>query len=300
VADLFADRDTDVVVPNPSWGNYKAIFRMRREANIVRWKYFDATSGLNIPAFRDALGQVRTKGIVVLNFPGNPTGYTPTPAEAKEMVGVLAAHRGAPLVVVFDDAYQGFYHEDSVHRRSLFWDLLESPNPDRILPVKIDGATKEFAFFGGRVGFLTFGADEATGEALNDKAIAISRATVSALPGPSQQVLLAALQHPDLEHQLLDLRRELTSRYRILQEALTRLEGSPLTPYPFNSGCFALLNVGGGLDAGDLRKRLLNDQSVGLVSIADVNALRIAYCSMAPEDISPMVERIRSTVISAA
>ena len=300
VADLFADRDTEVVVPNPSWGNYKAIFRMRREANLVRWQYFDATGRLNVPAFQDALAQVETKGVVVLNFPGNPTGYTPTAEEAREMVDVLAAHRGAPLVVVCDDAYQGLYHQENVHRRSLFWDLLENPNPDRILPVKIDGATKEFAFFGGRVGFLTFGANEATGETLNDKAIAISRATVSAMPGPSQQVLLAALEHPDLEPQLEALRTEMTSRYQILHQALSRLVGTPLTPYPFNSGCFALLDVGAGLDAGHLRKRLLNEQSVGLVCIADVNALRIAYCSMAPEDIIPMVERLVSAVTSAA
>ena len=147
---------------------------------------------------------------------------------------------------------------------------------------------------------MTFGADPEVGDALNDKAIAICRATISSLPGPSQQVLLAALGHPELDEQLLELRRELTSRYRILKDALGRLEGSPLTPYPFNSGCFALLNVGDGLDAGMLRKQLLVDQSVGLVCIAEVNALRIAYCSMAPADIAPMVERIRSAVTSAA
>jgi len=299
-ADLFADSETDVVVPNPSWGNYKAIFRMRREASLVGWQYFDDGGRLHVQAFREALAKVRKKGVVVLNFPGNPTGYSPTTEEARDMVEVLASHRGAPLTVVCDDAYQSLYHRDDVHRRSLFWDLLETPNPDRILPVKIDGATKEFAFFGGRVGFLTFGADTATGEALNDKAIAISRATVSALPGPSQQVLLAALKHPELEPQLEALRAELTARFEILSQALSRLAGTPLTPYPFNSGCFALLDVGAGLDADLLRKRLLSEQSVGLVCIADVNALRIAYCSMAPEDIAPMVERLLAAVTSAA
>ncbi|MBJ8193091.1 aminotransferase class I/II-fold pyridoxal phosphate-dependent enzyme, partial [Bacillus cereus] len=82
------------------------------------------------------------KAIVVLNFPNNPTGYTPGVEEGKAIVAAIqeAAEAGINVVVVTDDAYFGLFFEDSLHE-SLFGQLA-GLHP-RILPVKIDGATKE-------------------------------------------------------------------------------------------------------------------------------------------------------------
>jgi len=198
--------------------------------------------------------------------------------------------------VLCDDAYQGLYHEADIQRRSLFYDLAGRVDPELILPVKIDGATKELAFFGGRVGFLTFATDEGTGEALNDKATAIARATVSSLPGPSQQVVLRALKDPNIEQEVEVLRATLTERYRALKQALHVLEDSEMGTYPFNSGCFALLRLPSRLNAGELRKQLIEEFSVGLIAIEPVNALRIAYCSMATDSLAPMLDRIQQAV----
>ncbi len=56
----------------------------------------------------------RDKLIVLLNFPNNPTGYMPTPAEGRRDRRRAAARRRRParrLVVLIDDAYFGlFYH----------------------------------------------------------------------------------------------------------------------------------------------------------------------------------------------
>jgi aspartate/methionine/tyrosine aminotransferase len=206
------------------------------------------------------------------------------------------AHRGAPLVVVCDDAYQGLFHESSVYKRSLFYHLAADASPEWLLPVKVDGATKELAFFGGRVGFLTFATNESAGEALNDKAIAISRATVSSLPGPSQQVVLGALKSPHLDAEVDALRALLARRYRVLRSALSELDGTGITAFPFNSGCFALLGLPSGQNAGELRKHLIDEFSVGLIVIESANALRVAYCSMAEEDLMPMIQRLKQAV----
>lgn len=295
-ADLFADPSTDVIMPAPSWGNYKAIYKLRRGANLVTWPCFNGDQRLNLDGLAAALSQVRTKAVVLLNFPGNPTGFTPDSEDVAGLMEVLLAHRGTPLAVVCDDAYQGLYHEPSVHQRSIFYDLAAQASPEWILPIKVDGATKELAFFGGRVGFLTFAAGEAASDALNDKAIAICRATVSSLPGPSQQVVLRALENPNLQLEVDALRETLAVRYRTLKAGLEELKGTGVTPYPFNSGCFALLGLPSGLNAGQLRKRLIEEFSVGLIAIESENALRIAYCSMAEEDLQPMLERIKSAI----
>ena len=90
--------------------------------------------------------------------PRTPAATRRTAEERRATVESLLAEAGRrPLVVVCDDAYAGLVFEPEIPRESPFWDLAGAhPN---LLAVKVDGATKEFSFFGGRVGFLTFGVE---------------------------------------------------------------------------------------------------------------------------------------------
>ena len=45
-------------------------------------------------------------------------------------------------------AYAGLVYEPDVPRVSLFWDLIGSHS--NLVPVKVDGATRELSFFAGR------------------------------------------------------------------------------------------------------------------------------------------------------
>ncbi|GAA3326979.1 hypothetical protein GCM10020331_065100 [Ectobacillus funiculus] len=107
-------------------------------------------------AFREVLLKQKTAGkaIVLLNFPNNPTGYTPHLNEVEEIISALseAAQEGMNLVVILDDAYFGLFYEDSV-KESLFG-RLAGLHP-RILPVKVDGATKEKLCLGIKGWFLS-------------------------------------------------------------------------------------------------------------------------------------------------
>ncbi|MCG3012313.1 hypothetical protein L7Q77_34210, partial [Pseudomonas aeruginosa] len=60
-----------------------------------------------------------------------------------------------------DDAYYGLFFEE-VYTQSIFTALTQLDNP-HVLPVRLDGATKEFFAWGFRVGFMTFGlSDDST------------------------------------------------------------------------------------------------------------------------------------------
>jgi len=296
-ATMFADADTEVLVSDPYWGNYNGIFGVYGGAWLRPYRFFSEDGGVDLEAMREALAQVRgKKAVLVLNFPGNPSGYTPTLEEADAIVGIVLAHPG-PLVVICDDAYHGMVYREGHLKRSLFWDLSRRADPAKLLPVKVDGATKELFFFGGRVGFLTFGVGGAAGAALEDKARALCRFTVSAMPGPSQALVLAALSEPEvLQREIAEIRGELRRRFDVLTDALESLEGTLLTPYPANSGCFCLVGVDPSLDADALRLKLIEEQSVGVISVKSLNALRIAYCSMAIEDIPEVVARLKAAV----
>ena len=76
----------------------------------------------NAEGLRQALLSQKDKGkaIVLLNFPNNPTGYTPGAQEAAIVSAIQeAAEAGMNIVVVTDDAYFGLFFEDSL-KESLF------------------------------------------------------------------------------------------------------------------------------------------------------------------------------------
>jgi len=67
------------------------------------------------------------------------------------------------------------------------------------------------------------------------------------------------------------------------------------TPYPFNSGYFMCVRLREGLDSEQFRKRLLEDEGIGVISI-DSTDIRIAFSSVEEEDI----EKLFSTMLNCA
>ncbi|MCB9759251.1 MAG: aminotransferase class I/II-fold pyridoxal phosphate-dependent enzyme [Alphaproteobacteria bacterium] len=293
-ADLFADADTDVVVGVPYWGNYNLIFGTRRGARVLPFPFFDeGRQRFNVAGLRAALAQVRHKALVIINFPSNPTGYSPLEDEVPAIVDALVSARG-PVAVLCDDAYHGWVYEPGVARDSLFWALTRQADPARLLPIKADGATKELLFFGGRVAFLTFGvSDPAAADALEDKVMAAIRGTISQSSAPPQAMVARALADPDLDRQLAERMELVVRRYRVLKRELDALTGDNLRPWPFNAGFFAILGVRPGVDVHALRRRLIEEQSVGVIAVPEISAIRLAFCSIREEDIPELVRRIR-------
>ncbi|MBZ0112005.1 MAG: aminotransferase class I/II-fold pyridoxal phosphate-dependent enzyme, partial [Thermoanaerobaculia bacterium] len=198
-----------------------------------------------------------------------------------------------PLLVLCDDAYAGLVFEDDIPRESLFWDLVDAhPN---LIPVKIDGATKEVSFFGGRVGFVTFpfAAGSAIGEALESKLKCLLRAALGSPVAVSQQILVEALASPTIEDEVEEVRLALAERYKVLKEALAKTSRDLIVPMPFNSGCFALLELPAnlGITSEEVRQHLLAHHDTGLVSIAP-RYLRIAFCSVSAQSIPELVRRL--------
>ena len=121
---------------------------------------------------------------------------------------------------------------------SLFFQL-KNLDRDYTVVCKVDGATKEMFFFGGRIGFVSFAAHPEAQPALEEKVIGLMRSTISALSSPSQIVLLKALQSPLLLEQQQSLRNILFERYEVLRQVLQQ---SSLDYWPFNSAFFCLIH----------------------------------------------------------
>jgi len=293
VADLFADVGDSVIIPDKNWENYELTFSIRRGAEMVYYPLYNEEMTFNAAGLRDAILAQKGKGkaIVVLNFPNNPTGYTPGPAEGKQIMEALkaGADAGINIVAVTDDAYFGLFFEDSMHE-SLFANLCDL-HP-RILPVKVDGATKEEYVWGFRVGFITYGGVSSDLlSALDQKTTGIIRATISSGPHPSQTFVLKALTSPDFMKQKQE-------KYEIMKGRANRvkaiLESGKYNDawgyYPFNSGYFMCLKLS-TVDAESLRNHLLEQYGVGTIALGRTD-LRIAFSCIEEADLEDLFELV--------
>jgi aspartate/methionine/tyrosine aminotransferase len=301
IADLFADPDDAVIIPNKNWENYELTFGVRRGAAIVEYPLYNEDMQFNSEGLREALLAQKDKGkaIVLLNFPNNPTGYTPGPQEGDAIVAAIldAAEAGINVVAVTDDAYFGLFFEDSL-QESLFPKL--AGLHERVLAVKVDGATKEEFVWGFRVGFITFASESAAAlAALEQKTLGIIRATISSGPHPSQTFVLRALQSPEYETQKAE-------KFEIMKRRANRVKslldsgryGDTLQYYPFNSGYFMCLKLA-GVTAEAVRSHLLNEYGIGAIALGETD-LRVAFSCIEEEHLEELFDIIYKAVTEVA
>ncbi|RKD24370.1 hypothetical protein BEP19_08220 [Ammoniphilus oxalaticus] len=296
-SDLFVEQGDAIIIPDKNWENYEITFGLRRGAELVYYPLYNEEMKFNAAGLKEAIlsQKERGKAIVVMNFPNNPTGYTPSLEEADEIVAAIkaGAEAGINVIVLTDDAYYGLFFEESF-RESLFGKLANL-HP-RVLAVKIDGATKEEYVWGFRVGFITYASEsEALLAALEQKTTGIIRATISSGPHPSQTFVLKALQAPDYEKQKQEKYGIIKERANKVKEVLDSGKYDDAWDYyPFNSGYFMCLNLK-KVEAETLRNHLLDQYQVGTIALGKTD-LRVAFSSVEVEDIEELFADIYKAV----
>jgi aspartate/methionine/tyrosine aminotransferase len=289
VGDLFLDPGDQVLSSDLMWENYNLNWETRLGAQFDYFPFFDEKlAGFNLAGFKAGLARHRGKKLVVsLNFPNNPSGYTPT---REEMAGIAEALKaeadaGSRLVVCVDDAYYGMFFDERCETESLFG-RIAAASPD-LLAVKIDGATKEEFVWGLRVGFITFGVKGGTPaayKALEDKTAGLIRAYVSNVSNPGQSIVLKALGDPAFRGQQAEKIAVLRGRAEVVARECRKPEYADCWDvYPFNSGYFMCLRLKDA-DADTVRLRLLDDHGVGTIALGK-RELRIAFSCLAEAQI---------------
>ncbi|TVR87342.1 MAG: aminotransferase class I/II-fold pyridoxal phosphate-dependent enzyme [Spirochaetaceae bacterium] len=282
-ADMFCDEGDTIIVPDMFWGNYRLIFEERRLSKIRSFQFFSDEGGFNLEAFRKVVTEEAAHGQlrILLNFPNNPTGYSPTVHEAQEITNILVeqADKGADVLVLCDDAYFGLFYEEDTYGESLFAPLSQAH--ERILAIKLDGSTKEDFVWGFRVGFLSFGSAGLTAhhyDALLKKLAGGLRSAISNSSSVGQHLLIHLFTSPDYASEKQGCFLDLKKRYLRIRDIFQETPPPPcLETLPFNSGYFMSFRCR-GIDAEQLRLSLL-DEGIGTISIAG-GYLRVAYSSV--------------------
>ena len=327
IADLFLDEGQAMLAADPSWDNYSLIFTERRGGILKGIPLFtgepvqnfaedknsagginsSAKPGLNLAAFEKALKTEAAVGLVriILNFPQNPSGYTPNKTEADALVNMIkeCAESGARVLVICDDAYFGLFYEEGIIKESLFSRFASLH--EKVLAVKIDGPTKEDYVWGLRTAFLSFGSkslNENAAAALEKKCMGAIRSSVSCSNTPAQYVALKTWEDPATVADKETFFNLLCSRYRTVKQFMAENPAPPsLEPFPFNSGYFMSFrcktcNAPGGVAGGasvaggaeKLRLALLK-KGIGTIALGD-EYLRVTFAAIEEEDI-PFVYR---------
>jgi aspartate/methionine/tyrosine aminotransferase len=292
---LFCDAGDTIILPDLFWENYGLVFTNAFGAGLDTFPTYTDAGGFNIAGLKAKLAGPSPSGkkVVLLNFPNNPSGYTPTDAEAKAIVAALgeAADRGDKLVVLIDDAYFGLVFEPGVYAQSIFTELSDrSPN---LLAVKIDGATKEDYVWGFRVGFLTYGIKGGTPalyEALEAKTGGAIRGNISNTSNPAQALLVRSWTSGDYDAEKQAKFDLLKRRY---DEVKRILAAHPeyrerFTALPFNSGYFMCIRP--KADPEKLRQKLLADYSTGVINFGEI--LRLAFSATPTAKLAKLFDNI--------
>jgi aspartate/methionine/tyrosine aminotransferase len=281
---MFVGSTDEIIIPDLYWENYDLVFTNAYGAGLKFFNFFK-NRVFDIASFKKAVmnGPVGKK-IVLLNFPNNPSGYTPTKEMGAKIVEAFkeSAEAGNKLAVLLDDSYFGLNFEDDMFTESLFAKL--AVLHENLLAIKLDGLTKEEYSWGLRVGFITYGIKNGNKElykALEDKTAGAVRGSISNASHPAQSFFLSALKSETHNKEKERNKEKIRERYLKVKRTL---QAHPeyekyFEALPFNSGYFMCVRMKNNLNVERVWQTLLDKYSTGVICYSEKNMLRIAFAS---------------------
>ena len=298
VANLFSEKDDALLLPNLFWQNYAQIFTIKLENNIYKYNQFDNENNFNLSDFKHTLYNIKENKIsIILNFPNNPTGYTPSTEELTQLVSIIDVfakeNPNKNLIIISDDAYFGLFFEEN-HKTPTLSATYRLADNNNCLVVKLDGITKEYYGWGLRVGFITYyTSDDELRKIVLEKTQGYLRSTTSSPSNLSQQIALRLLESSQVKQEKTYNDSIIEGRYRILKEAIAKYNlDDDVTILPFNSGYFFTIKMPEHIDAHKFRLKFLNDYKYGVYSMDDSH-IRIAFSCLDKELIPDLIKNFK-------
>jgi aspartate/methionine/tyrosine aminotransferase len=280
---MFVDQGDTIILPDQYWENYNLLFSNWHGGEMKTFPLFKG-NGMDLDALKNTLnaGSIGKK-ILLMTFPNNPTGYTPTETEMQKIVAILkeSAEKGNHILVMIDDSYFGLVYEPGVEKNSMFAYIADLH--ENILAVKVDGATKEDYVWGFRVGFLTYGIKNGSADlysALEFKTAGAIRGNISNVSHLSQSLVLKAFESGDYQKQKVEKFTLLKSRCdKVIEVLAAHPEYKEIfEALPFNSGYFMCVKLAAGIEGEKVRKVLLEEFNTGIIAFGDI--IRVAFSSV--------------------
>ena len=300
-ANLFSERGDALLLPNLFWQNYAQIYTIKLGNKIYKYNQFDENNEFSISNFKETLYSIKEDKIsLILNFPNNPTGYTPSDVELNSLVDVISTYakenKNKQLIIVSDDAYFGLFFEKN-HKTPTLSATYKLAENENCLIVKLDGITKEFYSWGLRVGFITYYTkNDELRKILLEKTQGYLRSTTSSPSNLSQQIAVRLLDNKQSleEKEIND--KIIEERYNELKQAISTEQLDQLVRVlPFNSGYFFTIKLPSNINAHEFRLKFLNEYKYGVYSMDDEH-IRIAFSCLDIELIPELINKFKQCI----
>lgn len=271
---LVAGPGDEIIVPSPAWPNFEGAIALAGARCInapmtsgARWSLdIDRLAGAITPATR----------AIIVNSPGNPTGFLAT---SGELVALLNLSRRHGLWIVADEIYGRLVYQGE--RAPSFHDVMDPD--DRILFLQT--LSKNWAMTGWRIGWLE--APPALGPVIEN----VIQYTTSGVPVFIQRAAIAAIEQgePFIAEQLARMRQ---SRDIIC----TGLAATGRVRFAQPEAAFYLFcSIEGEKDTRSLAKRLVDEAGLGVAPGSAFGAGGEAYIRLcfarSPEQIAEATRR---------
>lgn len=300
-ANLFSESGDALLLPNLFWQNYAQIYTIKLGNKIYKYNQFDENNEFSISNFKETLYSIKEDKIsLILNFPNNPTGYTPSDVELNSLVDVISTYakenKNKQLIIVSDDAYFGLFFEKN-HKTPTLSATYKLAENENCLIVKLDGITKEFYSWGLRVGFITYYTkNNELRKILLEKTQGYLRSTTSSPSNLSQQIAVRLLDNKQSleEKEIND--KIIEERYNELKQAISKEQLDQLVRVlPFNSGYFFTIKLPSNINAHEFRLKFLNEYKYGVYSMDDEH-IRIAFSCLDKELIPELINKFKQCI----
>ena len=300
-ANLFSESGDALLLPNLFWQNYAQIYTIKLGNKIYKYNQFDENNEFSISNFKETLYSIKEDKIsLILNFPNNPTGYTPSDVELNSLVDVISTYakenKNKQLIIVSDDAYFGLFFEKN-HKTPTLSATYKLAENENCLIIKLDGITKEYYSWGLRIGFITYYTkNDELRQLLLEKTQGFLRSTTSSPSNLSQQIALRlldnkkALEEKEINDKIIE------ERYNELKQAISVEQLDSLVRIlPFNSGYFFTIKLPSNINAHEFRLKFLNEYKYGVYSIDDEH-IRIAFSCLDKELIPELINKFKQCI----
>ena len=310
---MFLNPQESIICPNKRWGNYNSVFNVQNNQKILPFQFFKKDQ-FNLAGMLEVMEkslQTQNKVVLILNFPNNPTGYCPSTKEAEKIMESLISFcetHQKPVIVLCDDAYEGFVYNSEVVSHSLFYELID--RHPLLIPIKMDGTSKEMLMYGGRIASFTLGLSSqwVSEEEIpllkaewDNKVQGMIRSTISNSNHLVQEILVDYLSDDFtalLEDQKI-VQEILQKRYDETIIAFNKYPHPQITMDPASGGFFVFLNIE-GISATKFADHLVTKYRVGTFpsesETESVNGIRFAFCSVPASNIDECFRRIQQNM----
>lgn len=302
IASLFSEKDDAILLPDLFWQNYAQIFSIKLGNKIYKYNQF-VNNNYSIENFEKTLNSIKENKItILLNFPNNPTGYTPSVEEFENLTKVIKnfanKNNEKHIILICDDAYFGLFFEDG-HKNSTLNCMHSLSECDNCLLAKVDGVTKEYYAWGLRVGFITYYTkDDNLRAEIENKTQGFLRSSTSSGSTIAQLAIKELLTNNNCINEKNVNDKIIEDRYILLKSSIEKHELKKyVSVLPFNSGYFFTIKLPEKINAHQFRIKLLSEYKIGVYSMDDYH-IRIAFSCLDNEYIEKLILNIKECIIN--